>query len=120
MGRLAFVCALACSAAGEALFAKDLDGHVVTIGDTEENGFIARLAKRGGDTCSIGLTDLDREGEWRWLTGEPARFFAWDPGEPNNAGEEDLAEMYVDARAPRWNDVSADSRKRSLILELDR
>ncbi|MBN3313168.1 C209E protein, partial [Atractosteus spatula] len=43
----------------------------------------------------VGLNDLQTEREWRWLDGSPASLSHeyWNPGEPNNEGEEDCGEI---------------------------
>jgi hypothetical protein len=57
----------------------------------------------------LGATDLETEGDWKWITGEPWSFTKWDPvwGEPNNGvggpyGEEDYLGMY--GGDGTWND----------------
>jgi len=51
----------------------------------------------------IGLFETS-EDHWAWKSGESARFGAWGPGEPNNAGgDEACAEMNFPAGT--WNDL---------------
>jgi len=45
-----------------------------------------------------------REGDWRWVTGEAARFQAFGAGEPNDLGGEDCGEWSATDGA--WNDVN--------------
>ncbi|MFM7200126.1 MAG: CotH kinase family protein, partial [Myxococcota bacterium] len=49
----------------------------------------------------FGLTDVEEEGSWRWLEGEPTSYQLWAPGQPDNAGEEDCAGTFSDGS---WND----------------
>ncbi len=55
----------------------------------------------------LGATDLETEGQWKWITGEPWSFTQWDPiwNEPSGAGiygEEDYLAMY--GKDGSWND----------------
>lgn len=59
-----------------------------------------------GDRAWFGLVQL-RSGEWRWSTGAPARFFAWMPGEPNDAGGEHCGELQQ--ASGQWNDLNCDT-----------
>ncbi len=64
-----------------------LGGHLVTISDAAENAFVNDL--NGGDWW-LGLSDVDTEGQFVWVTGEPLTFTNWDPGQPdNNSGLQD-------------------------------
>jgi hypothetical protein len=82
----------ACSAIG---------AHLVTLSDTSERAFVRGVAR--GASAWIGLEDRGTEGSFRWVTGEPVRETAWAPGEPNNAGDEDCAQL---VRDDTWNDLS--------------
>jgi hypothetical protein len=55
----------------------------------------------------LGATDLETEGDWKWITGEPWSFTNWDPiwHEPSGGGiygEEDYLAMY--GGDGTWND----------------
>jgi gliding motility-associated-like protein len=92
-----------------------LKGYLTTITTANENQFIL---ERVSGTAWIGASDLQQEGDWRWVTGPEAEedqgrgrrlsagFTNWDPGEPNNAGPEHYAHM-MDWTSPegQWNDL---------------
>ena len=76
----------------------DMGGHLVTVTTAAENSFIFGLWPSGW----IGLTDEITEGTWRWVTGEAYSYTSWNPGEPNNAGNEDYVQF---VGGGRWNDL---------------
>jgi len=71
-----------------------MGGHLVTVTTSAENNFIYNLWPSGW----IGLTDEVTEGTWKWVTGETYSYTSWNPGEPNNAGNED----YVIVTTSSW------------------
>ena len=75
-----------------------LTGHLVTVTTSAENTFIFNLWPSGW----IGLTDEVTEGVWRWVTGEAYSYTSWNPGEPNNAGNEDYVQF---VGGGKWNDL---------------
>lgn len=75
-----------------------MGGYLVTITSAAENSFIFNLWPSGW----IGLTDEVNEGQWRWVTGETYSYSSWNPGEPNNAGNEDYVQF---VGSGRWNDL---------------
>ena len=75
-----------------------MGGHLVTVTTSGENAFIYNLWPSGW----IGLTDEVTEGTWKWVTGETYSYTSWNPGEPNNAGNEDYVQF---VGAGKWNDL---------------
>jgi len=69
-----------------------LGGHLVTIDDYLEQEFVERVFANFGDVPRalwIGLSDTAAEGTFTWADGTPLGYTNWDPGEPNNFGNED-------------------------------
>jgi hypothetical protein len=76
----------------------NMGGYLVTVTSAAENNFIFGLWPSGW----IGLTDEVNEGVWRWVTGETYSYTSWNPGEPNNAGNEDYVQFVGNGK---WNDL---------------
>jgi len=76
----------------------NMGGHLVTVTTSAENSFIFGIWPSGW----IGLTDEVTEGVWRWVTGEAYSYSSWNPGEPNNSGNEDYVQF---VGGGKWNDL---------------
>ena len=90
--------------------AVSLGVHLVTVNDAAENTFLYNTF--GGGTPAngsrglwIGYNDAATEGSFLWVSGLMPGYTNWDPGEPNNAGDEDYAYIRPFSSG-RWNDVS--------------
>ena len=78
----------------EAEQACEADGagtHLVIVDDLEELGHVTALAGPGGGFKKlwIGMTDVEDEDDWRYVTGDPVplELQFWSPGEPNDSGD---------------------------------
>lgn len=85
-----------------------LQGYLATITSDAENTFAATVAN--GALAWLGGSDDVVEGTWTWRNGPEAgqtfTYTNWNPGEPNNAGNEDYVHMNFQ-RFGGWNDVPA-------------
>ena len=68
-----------------------LGGHLVTIKAPSENKFVFNLARDSNPDFDawLGGTDEEKEGTWKWVTGEPWGYRNWDKrsgtlSEPDN------------------------------------
>ena len=96
--------------------------RLVTIDDAAEQAFVHGEASRtGAARLWIGLTDQDREGEWRWAGGGAlGSYAAWQSGQPDDGGlfeAEDCAAMVPDATSAAgepggWNDTECSKEYR--------
>ncbi|XP_014877712.1 CD209 antigen-like protein A isoform X1 [Poecilia latipinna] len=87
---------------------------LVIINSRDEQDFLTWYKKR----LWIGLTDAEKEGEWKWVDGTRLNTSYWGPDEPNSdLGEnEDCGEMRFFESENNWNDVSC-GIKNSWICE---
>lgn len=74
---------------------EELGGHLATITSKEEyNTVLELLPKNERHLYWLGATDSEREGKWKWITGEPFIFTQWHKGEPNDEfGQEDFLNL---------------------------
>ena len=96
-----------------------LNGNLVSIKDAAEEAWLKETFGEE-QTLWIGLTDRDKEGQFRWVTGESLTYQNWAPGQPDNhpnIEREDYAVLnFRDTN--QWNDASALSTYRG-IIEID-
>uniref|UniRef100_A0A286XQ37 C-type lectin domain-containing protein n=1 Tax=Cavia porcellus TaxID=10141 RepID=A0A286XQ37_CAVPO len=86
-----------------------MGAQLVVIKDPEEQNFLQLSSKNRGPTW-MGLSDLKKEGIWKWLDGSHLWYRLlkyWLPGEPNNEGQEHCAEF----RGDGWNDDNCELEK---------
>ncbi|NES64024.1 MAG: hypothetical protein F6K24_01560 [Okeania sp. SIO2D1] len=93
--------------------AEKVGGNLVTIRNQQEQDFLKQ--KVGGQRVWIGFNDAEREGHWRWVSGEPVTYWNFERGEPNNSkGREDFAEIRG-YRSGKWNDSKHYEPRRGLV-----
>jgi hypothetical protein len=78
----------------------DLGASLATIHSTAENDEV--FAATAGANAWLGLSDAEREDDWEWHDDSALDFTAWEPGQPNDLGDEDCGHMR--AEAGTWND----------------
>ncbi len=107
--------------------AEDVGGHLVTIGDAQENKFVYGLFAKDERFIDVGENGMDKNGPfiglfqppgskeprggWQWVTGEKLTYTNWNRGQPNNyRGKGDVAVDSVPrrgVRAPAFEEVRA-------------
>ncbi|XP_036420652.1 C-type mannose receptor 2-like [Colossoma macropomum] len=76
---------------------------LVIINSREEQEFI----KKGSRDVWIGLSDEEREGEWKWVDGSALTTTFWKSGEPNDfqRGEDCAVFLLCSLPLRTWNDL---------------
>uniref|UniRef100_A0A8C3T1F3 C-type lectin domain-containing protein n=1 Tax=Chelydra serpentina TaxID=8475 RepID=A0A8C3T1F3_CHESE len=78
--------------------------------DSFENG--KSLCAKAG--AYLGMSDVQIEGKFVYLNGEPVTYTNWETGEPNNAKNEDCVIMYGNGK---WNDMGCSNSEALIICE---
>jgi hypothetical protein len=107
-----------CTWAEAAAQAEALGGHLVTISSQAENDWVWQTFSGPDHGLWLGLTDVAEEGRWVWASGEPVTYTNWHPGEPNNLGDEDYAQLFRDGT---WNDTNNHNWDRPIygVIEIE-
>ncbi|XP_063814817.1 pulmonary surfactant-associated protein D-like [Pseudophryne corroboree] len=91
-------------------------GQLASPRNTAENQAVLSIRSQYEVHAYLGITDIQAEGTFRYLTGERITYSNWATGEPNNVqGVEHCAEMYDTGK---WNDKNC-SEKRLVICEFN-
>ena len=83
---------------------------LATIVSAQENDFMLSLLPENPSDATgiywIGLTDMNSEGNYSWVSGYGVTYVNWAAGEPNNINNEDCAHIYSDGFSTlgQWND----------------
>ncbi|MBQ3264332.1 MAG: RICIN domain-containing protein [Ruminococcus sp.] len=87
-------------------FCEQKGGHLVTITTAGENSTIVNNVKAlNHEAYWLGLTDVEHESKWHWITDEVYSYKNWNDNEPNNSGGIEDYAVYVLASG-KWNDLS--------------
>nr|WP_172693313.1 immunoglobulin-like domain-containing protein [Clostridioides difficile]AYD68710.1 chitinase B [Clostridioides difficile] len=82
---------------------KGLKGHLATIKSKHELDLFNSLTTK---TTWLGATDEEKEGQWKWVTGELVKFTNWCSGEPNNFGGTEHYMVSIKNSKGLWNDTN--------------
>lgn len=103
--------------------AQTLDGHLVTINDAVEDGWVATNVMLTGDNPWIGLQSPSSYlGPYTWVNGETATYRNFASGEPNGVGSPPWGVNYFplnDFRGSgwqgKWNDAPKSDAVQSIV-----
>lgn len=99
--------------------AQSWGGYLATINDPGEEAWIqGTFGSQEG--FWIGLNDIENEGEFVWMNGEPVTYTNWCEFEPNDLlGIEEAAGMNTPGPGPEpdscWNDLPLDTQWRGVV-----
>lgn len=86
-------------------FCESKNGKLAEVLSAEEQRAVEQLVKSGSyDYYWLGLTDQEKEGEFKWNSGNAVGYTNWDSGEPNNSAEGENYVMIYKSSG-KWNDV---------------
>ncbi|QOV87838.1 CARDB domain-containing protein [Humisphaera borealis] len=87
-----------------------LGGNLVTVNDAAEHNYVWGTFSGTASLFWIGYNDADRDGVYRWVSGEPATYTNWHAGEPNSLWDpgEVWGTMWSDYGG-EWNDLGVES-----------
>ncbi|XP_072279877.1 mannose-binding protein C-like [Pyxicephalus adspersus] len=95
---------------------REAGGNLATPRNEAENSALrGMLSARGSGSTFLGISDLQVEGTFTYLTGEKVTFTNWNPGEPNN--NHNIEDCVVILSNGKWNDVPCNDQ-RHIICEL--
>ncbi|XP_051784470.1 C-type lectin domain family 3 member A-like [Erpetoichthys calabaricus] len=86
-----------------------MGGHLVIIESMEEENFLEDKANiLTGENYGywIGLTDLEKEGQFVWVDSRPLdpKYRFWERTEPNGGQKENCVQMWLISQWKRWHD----------------
>ncbi|XP_045206881.2 CD209 antigen-like [Mercenaria mercenaria] len=88
---------------------KILGGQLLELEDATESNFISSQVNISGKTYWIGLSDVNEEGTWVWMTSMTKLSVTnWSPGEPTATnGNHDIENcVVIYNKNGMWNDAS--------------
>ena len=84
--------------------------YLVSINTAAEEAWLhAQENTKGGSAWWIGYSDTGFEGLWVWEDQSSSTYTNWNPGEPNNQGDEDCVTDNVNVIAGKWDDWTCSS-----------
>lgn len=92
-----------CRGAEDAIFQASQEGaYLVSINDEAEQKWLEKVFSP--TPTFIGLSDVAKEGEWQWHSGEPVTYTNWARHEPDDAdgGDEDYV---IFSFGRKWKDI---------------
>ncbi|XP_070610687.1 C-type lectin lectoxin-Thr1-like [Erythrolamprus reginae] len=89
--------------------------HLASIHSSEESDDLAEYVTdyhSSGGRVWIGLNDPKKQRTWEWTDRSRNSHLKWNPGEPNNSGNnEDCVELWDGSGYNNWNDENCVSER---------
>ncbi len=96
--------------------AQNNGGHLVSINDAGENGFIQSNINPSTGSIWIGFNTVASSGTFQWQNGDPVSYTNWQAGEPNGSGVNYAARMKKSSG--EWTDRQIDSYAYEYLMEI--
>lgn len=92
--------------------AKSSGVYMATVRNKQENDF---LRKEFSGDLRVGLTDRQKEGDWKWISGEPRTYSDWAANQPDNyQNNEHFMNLTGNGL---WNDINENQINHSTLFE---
>ncbi|HVF09318.1 MAG TPA: C-type lectin domain-containing protein [Abditibacteriaceae bacterium] len=111
-------------AAAESMVHDGDPGHLVTITSAAEQTFVtSNFPIASSQNYWIGAFQPpgspEPGGGFQWVTGEPWSYTAWNSGEPNNAGTNNLGDAVEFVSNGLWNDTNGSDALPGYVVEFE-
>ena len=77
--------------------------HLAIIDNMDENNFV--MASFNGPRIWIGMSDMQKEGQWKWVNGQDVEFTNWANGQPDNYLYNEDCGTIDRNMGNKWNDM---------------
>jgi Ca2+-binding RTX toxin-like protein len=108
----------------EGVFFEGVAGHLATVTSAEENGFIVEnilpvVEAEGNNYAWLGGTDKEKEGTWKWITGETWNYQNWNVDRPYDNNTYNY--LFVSTYNSLWYDLydATSSNLNGYIIEFE-
>ncbi|XP_033759334.1 C-type lectin domain family 17, member A-like [Pecten maximus] len=89
------------------MFCETMNTKLVRINNAQDKAFLeTEMINRGIANMWLAANDRAVEDEWVWGPGDGVLNAVWGVNEPNNAGNEDCAELELNQTVAFWNDLN--------------
>ncbi|XP_075772838.1 C-type lectin-like isoform X3 [Pelodiscus sinensis] len=88
--------------------------HLASILSAGENNMVAEYVRQnpGSGSVWIGLSDPSENQCWGWADRSPAKFIAWDNGQPGGQTQNERCAVLEGPDFQKWHDYPCDQRFR--------
>ncbi|XP_076111582.1 perlucin-like protein [Mytilus galloprovincialis] len=98
----------------------NMGGYLAKITDSAENSWVVDMLNKSAIFYHgfwMGMTDLKKEGEWRWVDGSSVRFYNWSPNQPDDNNNREDCGHFWSLHHYEWNDAPCNLDNMGYICE---
>ncbi|XP_052063187.1 perlucin-like protein [Mytilus californianus] len=99
---------------------KNMRGYLVKITDSAENSWVVDMLNKSDRFYHgswMGMTDLNKEGDWRWEDDSSVRFSNWSPNQPDDNNNREDCGHFWSLHHYEWNDAPCNLDNMGYICE---